>query len=98
MAFTLERTTVQSKSPPAIADTLEGTADVGDFDGLDSVWITVDSVVAGEDAGFDQHFFTRFRFAIRAGRVPSTRIPVQIRARDIAGFEAKRDTYVVVVP
>ena len=69
-----------------------------DADGLDSVWVSVDSVEAGEDAGFDRTFITTFRFLIGAGKSVSTQIPIRIRARDIAGFEVARDTYVVVVP
>jgi hypothetical protein len=71
---------------------------VDDADGLDSVWITVDTRVAGEDAGFEQRFATRFRAVVQAGKPATEHIPVQLRARDIAGFEAQRDTYVVVVP
>lgn len=98
MVFTLERTTVRSVNPPVPPDTLSGTVDADDADGLDSVWVSVDSVVAGEDGRFDQTFSTVFHFPIRAGRIPSTRIPIEIRARDAAGFVARRDTYVVVVP
>jgi hypothetical protein len=98
LSLTLDRTLVESNNPPTPPDTLHGTAEVNDPDGIDSVWVSVDSVVAGEDVGFDAHFVTRFRFPIKPGRMPSTRIPVEIRARDIAGFEAKQDTYVVVVP
>jgi hypothetical protein len=95
ITFTLDRTTVRSTTPP---DTLAGTVRADDPDGLDSVWVSVDAAVAGDDGGFDRTFTVRFRFLIGPGHVPSERIPVEIRARDIAGFEAKRDTYVVVVP
>ena len=50
------------------------------------------------EGGFDRTVVTRFRFLIGAGKAASTRIPVRIRARDIAGFEVTRDTSVVVVP
>ena len=69
-----------------------------DADGLDSVWVTVDSAMAGEDGGFDQVFSAPFQFAIGAGKNPGTPVPVQFRARDIAGFVVVRDTFVVVVP
>lgn len=81
-------------SPP---DTLAGTVTAQDADGLDSVWVTVDGVEAGQDAFFEQSLVSRFRFLIGVGKTPGTRIPVQVRARDIAGFEATRDTQVVVV-
>jgi hypothetical protein len=98
LQYTLDRTTVRSNNPPTPPDTVAGTVRADDSDGLDSIWISVDSVVAGEDGAFDRTVVTRFRFLIGAGKAPSTRIPVQIRARDIAGFEVSRDTYVVVVP
>jgi hypothetical protein len=68
-----------------------------DADGLDSVWVTVDSTMAGEDGGFDQVFSAPFRFAIGAGKTPGTLIPIEFRARDIAGFVVVQDTHVVVV-
>jgi hypothetical protein len=89
---------VRSNNPPTPPDTVAGTVRADDPDGLDSIWVSVDSVVAGEDGGFDRTVVTRFRFLIGAGKSASTHIPVQIRARDIAGFEVTRDTYVVVVP
>lgn len=95
MTFTLDRTTVRSQTPP---DTLAGTVRAEDADGLDSVWVSVDSAVAGEDGGFDQVFSSRFRFLIGAGKSQGTQIPIQFRARDIAGFQVVQDTYVVVVP
>ncbi len=97
ITFTLNRTTVQSNNPPTPPDTLSGTVRAEDTDGLDSVWVTVDSAVAGEDGGFDRVFSTTFRFLIGPGKTPGTILPVQIRARDIAGFQVARDTNVVVV-
>ena len=79
------------------ADTVAGTVHAEDPDGIDSVWVTVDGVVAGEDGLLDRTFTSRFRFLIGAGKSPGTQIPVVIRARDIAGFEVARDTHVVVV-
>lgn len=98
LSFTLDQTTVRSNNPPTPPDTLSGTVIADDPDGLDSVWVSVDSVVAGEDAGFDRRFVTTFRFLIGPGKSTPSEIPVQIRARDIAGFEVSKDTYVVVVP
>jgi len=98
LTFSLDKTAVRSNNPPTPPDTLRGTIDASDPDGLDSVWVSVDSVVAGEDAGFDPRFITRFGFLIGPGKTQNTHIPVQIRARDLAGFTVTRDTYVVVVP
>ncbi|HEV8400028.1 MAG TPA: hypothetical protein VGQ18_09360 [Gemmatimonadales bacterium] len=89
---------MQSNNPPTPPDTLSGTVRAEDTDGLDSVWVTVDSAVAGEDGGFDQVFSAPFRFLIGAGKTPGTVLSVQIRARDIAGFQVIRDTSVTVVP
>lgn len=98
LTFTLEKTTVRSNNPPTPPDTLSGTVRAEDTDGLDSVWVTVDSAVAGEDGRFDRVFSAPFRFLIGAGKTPGTVLPVQIRARDIAGFQVIRDTSVTVVP
>ena len=95
VTLTLEKTGVRSTTPP---DTLRGTVDASDPDGLDSVWVSVDSVESGEDAGFDPRFISTFAFLIGPGKSHNTHIPVQIRARDLAGFSVVRDTYVVVVP
>jgi len=89
---------VQSNNPPTPPDTLSGTVRAEDTDGLDSVWVTVDSAVAGEDGGFDRVFSAPFRFLIGAGKTPGTVLAVQIRARDIGGFQVIRDTSVTVVP
>jgi hypothetical protein len=89
---------VQSNNPPTPPDTLSGTVRAEDTDGLDSVWVTVDSAVAGEDGGFDRVFSAPFRFLIGAGKTPGTVLSVQLRARDIAGFQVIRDTSVTVVP
>jgi hypothetical protein len=60
--------------------------------------VVVESEIRGEDGGFDQVFSRRYRFIIATGKSPGAQIPMTIRARDIAGFEVSRDTYVVVVP
>jgi hypothetical protein len=89
---------VRSNNPPTPADSVAGTLRADDPDGLDSVWVSVDLVVAGEDGRFERTFSAPYRFAIAAGKPPTTRIPIQFRARDIAGFQVVQDTYVVVVP
>jgi len=89
---------VRSINPPTPADSVSGTVSAEDPDGLDSVWVSVDLVVAGEDGRVERTFSAPYRFAIAAGKPATTRIPIQFRARDIAGFVAIRDTFVVVVP
>lgn len=95
LTLTLDETTVRSAPP---ADTVAGALEAADPDGIDSVWVSVDSVVQGADAGFDRVYVYRFRFLIGTGKDPGTEIPVVVRARDAAGFEVTRDSHVVVVP
>ncbi len=79
-------------------DTVAGNVRADDFDGIDSVWVTLDSVQKGEDGGFNRVFSSRYRFVVGAGSTPGAQIPMRFRARDISGFQVQRDTYVVVVP
>jgi len=74
-----------------------GNVRVDDPDGVDSVWITLETVEKGENGAFVQVFSSRYRFVVQ-GFAPSDQIPLTFRARDIAGFEVQRDTYVVVIP
>ncbi|HEV8509248.1 MAG TPA: hypothetical protein VGQ48_02220 [Gemmatimonadales bacterium] len=76
---------------------MAGNVRTEDPDGIDSVWVTLETVEAGVNGGFDRVFSTRYRFTVGAGRTPGTQIPLTFRARDISGFEVQRDTYVVVV-
>ena len=71
---------------------------VEDADGIDSVWVAAGSEEWAEDGGFSQVISTRYRLIIPAGTTPGAPIPMSSRARDAAGFEAQRDTYVVAVP
>jgi len=70
---------------------------VDDPDGIDSVWVTLETVERGYDGGFETAFSDRYRFVVQ-GFTPSDQIPLTIRARDVAGFVVQRDTYVVVIP
>jgi hypothetical protein len=69
-----------------------------DGDGIDSLWVTAGSQKWGEDGGFNQVISTRYRLIVPSGTPSGTQIPMSLRARDAAGFEARRDTYVVAVP
>jgi len=42
-------------------------------------------------------FSSQYRFVVQ-GFAPAQQIPLTFRARDVAGFEVQRDTYVVVIP
>ncbi|MGH7522626.1 MAG: hypothetical protein ACREMI_15230 [Gemmatimonadales bacterium] len=79
-------------------DTVAGNVRAEDADGIDSVWVTLDSVELGENGGFDQVFSSRYLFFVAPGRGIGEQVPLHLRARDISGFEVQRDTYVVVVP
>ena len=78
-------------------DTVAGNFRVEDPDGIDSVWVTLESTEKGDDGGFEQVFDSRYRFVVQGFSAPE-HIPLTFRARDIAGFVVQRDTYVVVIP
>jgi hypothetical protein len=82
-------------SPP---DTVTVTLRAVDPDGIDSVWVSVDSVETGDDGLFDRDVTARFRFLIGTGKAPGIQLPIVIRARDVAGFQVARDTFVEVIP
>jgi hypothetical protein len=79
-------------------DTVAGDIRAEDPDGIDSVWVVLDTVELGDDGGFDQVFSSRYRFFVAPGRGIGEQVPLRLRARDISGFQVQRDTYVVVVP
>ena len=95
LTFTIDDISVLSSTH---ADTLAGNVRAEDADGIDSVWVALDSVEKGEDGVFDRVFSSRWRFVVAAGRPQGDRLPLTFRARDVAGFEVQRDTYVVVGP
>jgi hypothetical protein len=94
LSFTIDDTTVVSSR----TDTIAGSVRAEDADGIDSVWVTAASQEQREDGGFSQVMSTRYRLVIPAGTQPGAQIPLSFRARDAAGFEAQRDTYVVALP
>jgi len=81
----------------ASPDTLTGSLRAEDPDGLDSIWLSVDSAPPlGEDGQFQQSFIATFRAAIRSGHQPGDRVSVRFWARDISGYTGGLDTSVVV--
>lgn len=92
MRVTLDQTEVTSP------DTLTGTVRAEDRDGIDSVWVTLDTQRAGEDGFFESVVLANFRFVVPAGLPASTVLPVRLEARDIVGFSTILDTIVTVVP
>jgi hypothetical protein len=96
LTFTIDDTTVHANR----ADTVSGRVSASDPDGIDSVWVTVDSEERGDNGAFDPSFTATYRFIIELGHTPPVgqHMPVSFRARDVAGFQVQRDTYVVVIP
>jgi len=79
-------------------DTLTGTVIATDRDGIDSIWLTVDTIRVGEEGFFEAEFNSLFSFAIPSGKAPGAVVPVRFEARDVGGFVAILDTTVNVVP
>jgi len=79
-------------------DTLTGQIYVSDPDGLDSVWLTVDSAHAAADVFLQTSYGSSFSLRVGSGRSTGQRVPVQLRARDLLGFQGTLDTSVVVAP
>ena len=73
-----------------------------DFDGIDSLWVTLGvGGSTGErsiDGRFSRSITYRYRFFTDSGETVGAHIPLSFRTRDAAGFEAQKDTYVVVIP
>lgn len=91
LGITLNQDSVRSP------DTLTGTVRADDPDGVDSVWISVDSQPPlGADGALDATFIATFRADVPGGHVLGDRISVRLTARDISGFVGSLDTFVVV--
>ena len=85
----------QVRSP----DTLRGAVRARDPDGIDSVWLTIDIAPAVTwDGLLETEFDAPFQAPISKGHPPYDRIPVKLRARDVAGFKGELDTVVRVIP
>jgi hypothetical protein len=91
ISVSLAKTTVRSP------DTLNGTVQVTDADGIDSVWLAVDSApFESWDGAFATAFTSSFRVLIARGLSPGDRLPVTVSATDVTGFEGEVDTAVTV--
>ena len=78
-------------------DTLTGSLRAEDPDGIDSVWLSVDSAPPlGADGLLEPTFLASFRAAVRNGHVLGDRVAVRLTARDITGYVGGLDTFVVV--
>jgi len=95
LSIELDNKTVHSTTPN---DTVRGSIRVADPDGLDSIWMRVDTARAGADALFETVYQSRFAFGLRAGLPQGEPVTVTLEARDLVGFMSRRDTFVTVVP
>lgn len=78
-------------------DSLRGTINVTDNVGIDSLWVLFDAgPEIGVDGGFNFSFTAPFQFVVDSGLLKGTKIPFELRARDIAGYSDVLDTFVVV--
>jgi hypothetical protein len=78
-------------------DTISGALRATDPEGIDSIWLSVDSAPPeGEDGLFQQTFLATYRAGIRSGHVLGERVSVRFWARDISGYVGAIDTFVVV--
>ena len=77
-------------------DSVEGTLRADDPDGIDSAWLSVDSVTAGVDGLFQTTVQAPFQFAIKPSHALGEHVPVVLRARDVTGFTSTLDTFVVI--
>ncbi|HUK22798.1 MAG TPA: hypothetical protein VLV45_14745 [Gemmatimonadales bacterium] len=77
--------------------TLSGSITSSDPDGLDSIWLDLDSTrVKGWNGSFYTQFTTTFFVTTPPGLTHGTRMPVRITARDVTGFVGRLDTAVTV--
>ena len=77
-------------------DTLTGTIHADDPDGIDSIWLSVDSTTDGRDGQFQTSFQAIFVFPIKSSHSLGEHVPVVLRARDVTGFTSTLDTFVVI--
>lgn len=88
-----------STATPHVRDTVTGTVRAEDASGVDSIWLWLgQDQPIGQDGRFETVVQANFRLIVPASEGPGSLIPVQFRARDVEGFESRRDTSVRVVP
>lgn len=88
LSLTLNRTEVQSP------DTLGGRLRATDPDGIDSLWLTVDSTRYGFEGFLLDDVEGPFLVPIPAGRPPGIPVSLRLESRDVLGFVATLDTFV----
>jgi hypothetical protein len=91
VGITLDQDSVNSP------DELTGSVRADDPDGIDSLWISVDSATPlGADGLLQPSFEATFRADVPAGHGFGDRVPVSLKARDISGYVGGLDTFVIV--
>lgn len=90
LAITLNRTEVDSP------DTLGGRLRASDPDGIDSLWLWVDSVRYGFEGFLVTDIEGPFLVDVPAGRAPGSTLPLRLESRDVLGFMASLDTFVTI--
>lgn len=77
-------------------DTLTGRVAATDPDGIDSLWLIVDSVRFGEDGFLESVIDLPFIALIPQNRPIGFQVTLRFEARDAVGFVASTDTFVTV--
>lgn len=90
LSMTFDQAEVQSP------DTLTGDVRVHDPDGIDSLWLVVDTVRNGYEGFLVETLEAPFAVEIPSGRSPGEAIPLILEARDILGYVSTLDTFVRV--
>lgn len=90
LSVTLDQLEVESP------DTLGGYVRASDPDGVDSLWLTVDTLRYGIEGFLLEDVEGRFVVPIGAGLSPGSPVPLRFEARDLLGFVATLDTFVKV--
>lgn len=93
LSISLDREEVDSP------DTLTGRWHATDADGIDSVWLVVDTTRVGIEAFLLEDIERLFEVEIPKGRFGGEEIPLILEARDILGYVSTLDTFVrVAIP
>lgn len=90
LSITLDREEVASP------DTLTGRWHATDVDGIDSVWLVVDTTRVGIEGFLLEDIEGPFTAVIPGGQSPGSAIPLTLEARDILGYVGTLDTFVRV--
>lgn len=90
LSITLDQVEVDSP------DTLTGRLRATDADGIDSLWLVVDTTRVGIEGFLVDDIEGPFAVEIPAGRFGGEHIPLILEARDLLGYVSSLDTFVRV--